>query len=408
MLFFRVVSLDDALAHRARFEAVPTERIGIGAAAGRVLGADFVSPEDLPGFRRSIMDGFAVQAVSTFGASETAPALVDVVGSVSMGAATDLVVGRGQAARIPTGGMLPGGADAVVMIEHTEALDEDSVEIARAVAPGQNVVEPSDDVALGACLLRQGRVLRAADIGLLAALGATEVCVFRRPRVAILSTGDEVMPLGAELGPGQVRDVNAWTLSAMVQAAGGVPVRRGIVADDEGALLDAARGALEVADMVLISGGSSVGTRDLTIETLEALPDSEVLVHGVAIKPGKPTILARVGGKAVWGLPGHVTSAMVVFEALVRAFVERIAGVTDDLARPSRAARISRDLPSEHGRVDHIRVRLEERGGAWWAVPLRGGSALIRTMVQADGLVRVDRDTEGLREGEPVEVQLWR
>ena len=408
MLFFRVVSLDDALAHRARFEAVPTERIGLGAAAGRVLGADFVSPEDLPGFRRSIMDGFAVQAVSTFGASETAPALVDVVGSVSMGAATDLVVGRGQAARIPTGGMLPGGADAVVMIEHTEALDEDSVEIARAVAPGQNVVEPSDDVALGACLLRQGRVLRAADIGLLAALGATEVCVFRRPRVAILSTGDEVMPLGAELGPGQVRDVNAWTLSAMVQAAGGVPVRRGIVADDEGALLDAARGALEVADMVLISGGSSVGTRDLTIETLEALPDSEVLVHGVAIKPGKPTILARVGGKAVWGLPGHVTSAMVVFEALVRAFVERIAGVTDDLARPSRAARISRDLPSEHGRVDHIRVRLEERGGAWWAVPLRGGSALIRTMVQADGLVRVDRDTEGLREGEPVEVQLWR
>ena len=408
MLFFRVVSLDDALAHRARFEAVPTERIGIGAAAGRVLGADFVSPEDLPGFRRSIMDGFAVQAVSTFGASETAPALVDVVGSVSMGAATDLVVGRGQAARIPTGGMLPGGADAVVMIEHTEALDEDSVEIARAVAPGQNVVEPSDDVAIGACLLRRGRVLRAADIGLLAALGATEVCVFQRPRVAILSTGDEVMPLGAELGPGQVRDVNAWTLSAMVQAAGGVPVRRGIVADDEGALLDAARGALEVADMVLISGGSSVGTRDLTIETLEALPDSEVLVHGVAIKPGKPTILARVGGKAVWGLPGHVTSAMVVFEALVRAFVERIAGVTDDLARPSRAARISRDLPSEHGRVDHIRVRLEERGGAWWAVPLRGGSALIRTMVQADGLVRVDRDTEGLREGEPVEVQLWR
>lgn len=408
MLFFRVVSLDDALAHRARFEAVPTERIGIGAAAGRVLGADFVSPEDLPGFRRSIMDGFAVQAVSTFGASETAPALVDVVGSVRMGAATDLVVGRGQAARIPTGGMLPSGADAVVMIEHTEALDEDSVEIARAVAPGQNVVEPSDDVAIGACLLRRGRVLRAADIGLLAALGATEVCVFQRPRVAILSTGDEVMPLGAELGPGQVRDVNAWTLSAMVQAAGGVPVRRGIVADDEGALLDAARGALEVADMVLISGGSSVGTRDLTIETLEALPDSEVLVHGVAIKPGKPTILARVGGKAVWGLPGHVTSAMVVFEALVRAFVERIAGVTDDLARPSRAARISRDLPSEHGRVDHIRVRLEERGGAWWAVPLRGGSALIRTMVQADGLVRVDRDTEGLREGEPVEVQLWR
>ncbi len=408
MKFFRVVSLDDALAHRGRFEVVGTEQLALGAAFGRVLAADFVSPEDLPGFRRSIVDGFAVQAASTFGASETAPALVDVLGSVSMGAATDLRVGRGQAARIPTGGMLPGGADAVVMIEHTEALDEDSVEIARAVAPGQNVVEPSDDVAMGAVLLRRGRVLRAADIGLLAALGATGVSVFRRPRVAILSTGDEVMPLGAELGPGQVRDVNAWTLSAMVEAAGGVPIRRGIVADDEGALLDAARGALQVADMVLISGGSSVGTRDLTIDTLEALPDSEVLLHGVAIKPGKPTILARVGGAAVWGLPGHVTSAMVVFEALVRAFVERIGGVQDGLLRPTRAARISRDLPSEHGRVDFVRVRLEERDGAWWAAPLRGGSALIRTMVQADGLVRIERDTEGLREGEVVQVQLWR
>ena len=408
MKFFRVVSLDDALAHRERFDVVDSEEVGLGSAAGRVLAADFVSPEDLPGFRRSIMDGFAVQAASTFGASETAPALVDVVGSVSMGVAAGLRVGPGQAARIPTGGMLPDGADAVVMIEHTEALDEDSVEIARAVAPGQNVVEPSDDVAVGACLLRQGRVLRAADIGLLAALGATTVSVVRRPRIAILSTGDEVMPLGAELGPGQVRDVNAWTLSAMVEAAGGVAVRRGIVADDEGALLDAARGALEAADMVLISGGSSVGTRDLTIETLEALPDSEVLVHGVAIKPGKPTILARVGGAAVWGLPGHVTSAMVVFQALVRAFVERIAGVVDLPVRPARAARISRDLPSEHGRVDHIRVRIEERSDGRWAVPRRGGAALIRTMVQADGLVRIARDTEGLREGDPVEVQLWR
>lgn len=405
--FLRVVGLDEALAHVERFDQVGPESVPLGEAVGRTLAVDVVAPADLPGFRRSTMDGFAVVAASTFGASEAAPALLDLIGAVGMGEVPTTVVGRGQAIGLPTGGMLPPGADAVVMVEQTEALDESTIEVSHAAAPGQNVIEPAEDAAQGEVLLRSGAALRPQEVGLLAALGRATVPVFRRPVVSILSTGDEIVPVEADPRPGQVRDVNSHSLAALVASSGGVPRPLGIVADRLDELLEAARGALESSDMLLISGGSSVGTRDLTVDVLQALPDSELLVHGVAIRPGKPTLLARVGGKAVWGLPGHVASAMVVFHALVKPVLHRVAGRTIDRRPPAQVrARLSRNLSSVHGRVDFVRVRLDGSADQRVAVPILGRSGLVRTMVEADGLLRVERNTEGLEARTEVSVLL--
>jgi molybdopterin molybdotransferase len=400
--FLKVVDLVDALALVDRFGVTEAQRVPLGEARDRVLAADVTAPADLPGFARSIVDGFAVCAASTFGASDGLPALLDVVGEVEMGRAAEGAVGAGQAIRIPTGGMLPEGADAVVMVEHTEALDERTLEASRAVAPGQNVIQADEDAAAGAVVLEAGVLLRAQEVGLLAAVGVAEVPVHRRPVVAILSTGDEVVPVGQELQPGQVRDVNSHTLAAQAQACGAVAEKLGIVADEFDLFFGTVEQALSRADLLLVSGGSSVGTRDLTIDVLEALPDSEVLVHGVALKPGKPTILARVGRKAVFGLPGHVASAMVVFEVLVRRFVERAGGLARPRPRGTMVGVLSRNVPSVHGRTDFVRVRVDGDEVS----PVLGRSGLIRTMVQADGLVEIPRDSEGLDAGATVEVVL--
>ena len=402
-----MVGLDEALSHVSRFEAVGAELVSLADATGRILAEPLAAPTDLPGFRRSTMDGFAVVAASTFGASEAAPALLELVGSVAMGEVPSLPVGRGEAVALPTGGMLPPGADAVVMVEHTESLDATTLEVSHSAAPGQNVIEPSEDAARGEILLQRGAALRPQETGLLAALGLGSVPVFRRPIVAILSTGDEIVPVEVEPRPGQVRDVNSHSLAALVGQAGGVARSLGIVPDRLDDLLLAARGALEAADMLLISGGSSVGTRDLTVDVLEALPDSELLVHGVAIRPGKPTLLASVGGKAVWGLPGHVASAMVVFHTLVRPVLRRVAGLERD-RKPEALVRatLSRNLSSVHGRVDFIRVRLDGPPDRLEAVPILGRSGLVRTMVEADGLLRIERNTEGLEAGTEVSVLL--
>jgi len=405
--FFHVVTLEEAVARLSHLPPVGTEGVALSEAAGRVLAADVRSDIDLPGFRRSTMDGYAVRAASTFGATESSPAMLEVTGSVEMGASAEVSVGRGQAVRILTGGMLPSGADAVVMVEHTQALDNATIEVTRSVAPKQNVIEPDEDLAQGETLLWRGARLRPQEVGVLAALGAEEVQVFRPPVVAILSTGDEVVPVGSVPRPGQIRDVNSSTLGAMVRAAGGVPRPLGIVGDDLDELLATCRAALSEADTLVISGGSSVGTRDLTIEVLAALADSEILVHGLAIKPGKPTILARVGDKAVWGLPGHVASAMVVFHVLVAPFVERLGGLSRGAPVARQPARLSRSVPSVHGRRDFVRVRLEERDGQLRAVPLLGRSGLLRTTVESDGLIEIDVNTEGLDEDTEVWVRRW-
>jgi molybdopterin molybdotransferase len=351
------------------------------------------------------MDGFAVKGSSTFGASEGNPAFITVKGTVAMGESSNLTIGPGEAVRISTGGMLPKGADSVVMVEHTETIDETTIEVSRSVAPGQNMVEIGEDLKDGETILTRGRKIRPQEAGLLSALGKQSVAVYKKPVIGIISTGDEVVPLNETPGPGQIRDINTYTLSALAQESGAAAYPFGIVRDDYNTLVSICSQALARCDMILVSGGSSVGARDFTIEVISAMEDSRVLFHGVSISPGKPTILATIQRKAFWGLPGHVVSAMIVFSRIVKPFVHHISGYARSDAQELRfEARLNRNVASSQGRVDFLRVRLFKEKGILWAEPILGKSGLINTMVKANGLIEIGMNTEGLDKGAKVEV----
>jgi len=404
--FFTVVPPETVLSLTDHFDAVAVETVPLAQARNRVLGENIQVTSDLPGFSRSAMDGFAVRAAATFGASEGNPVYLEQTTAVVMGQAPAFSLGPGQAAPIPTGGMLPAGADGVVMIEHTRLIDDTLLEISKPVAPGENVLSADEDYRAADVALTRGSRLRGQEIGLLAAIGVTAVPVFRRPTVGIISTGDEVVPVDQTPSPGQIRDINTHTLAALTEEAGGLPVTFGIVGDRLDLLREQALAALSSCDMVLLSGGSSLGARDFTLELVETLPRSEILVSGIAIRPGKPTILARVGGKPFWGIPGQVTSAMIVFSIIVRPFLNRLAGLSEEAPGRTRtvSALAGRNIPSVHGRVDYVRVKLTEGQGTLRAEPVFGKSGLLRSMVAADGLIKIDADTEGLAAGTPVTV----
>jgi molybdopterin molybdotransferase len=391
----------DHLAGQVRAETIPT-----ADALDRVLAEPLSALSSLPTFPRSTMDGYAVRAADTFGASESLPAYLTVVGEVPMGRAPEFAVGPTQTAVVYTGGMLPPGADAVVMVERTQKLDAANIEVLRAVAPGENVINIGEDVKEGEALLGPGHALRPQDLGGLMALGITQVTVAARPRVAIVSTGDEVVPPDQVPGPGQVRDVNTSTVAGLVMRAGGVPLPRGIVQDRFEDLLAAAQVGLDSADALVISAGSSVSTRDLTAGVVNRLGRPGVLVHGVSVKPGKPTILGVCGGKPVFGLPGNPVSAMVVAGLFLVPVLRQLQG-----ASPSGynrvTARLTHNIASVPGREDYVQVRLVERDGQLWADPVFGKSNLIYTLVKADGMLRVPLDSNGLHEGESVQVELF-
>ncbi len=403
--FFKVTDLKKVLEYASDFPQVETQDVPLSDATGRVLAQDIGADVDLPDFKRSTMDGYAVRASSTFGASEPNPAYLSVIGSVIMGESPPFTIEPGQTAGISTGGMLPDGADSVIMIEHTEAIDDISIEVYRSVAPGQNILEKGEDIAKNTVLVSGGKRLRAQETGLLAAFGQKKVRVYKKPAIGIISTGDEIVPIDETPGPGQIRDINMYTLSDLVRNAGADPVTFGIVWDDFDDLLEKCTLALDKTDMVLISGGSSVGTRDFTIEVLTALSHAKILVHGISISPGKPTILARSHHQAIWGLPGQVVSAMVVFEVVVKPFIEQISGLSLKYKKNFKLpARLSRNISSSQGRADYIRVRLNQKNGVLWAEPILGKSGLINTMVKADGLIEIGVNTEGLDKGAAVEV----
>lgn len=404
--FFTVKGIAEILDYREQLSPVPTETIDLFDATERVAAVEYRADCDLPGFSRSTMDGFAVNAASTFGASDGNPAFLSMKGTIAMGDRPDFSIGRGEAARISTGGMLPEGADSVVMLEYAEELDQTSLEVYRSVAPGQNMVRKGEDFQTGEVLVSPGCILRPQEVGLLAAFGCQSVQVFSKPSVGIVSTGDEVVPIDAAPDAGKIRDVNSYSIGSLVREAGATPVSFGIVQDDFDMLLGVCRKALAHTDMLLISGGSSVGMRDLTVQVLEALPGCEILAHGISISPGKPTILAKSSRQMIWGLPGHVVSAMVVFQMVVRPFLLRLCGRrrTPETAGMAVQAFLSRNLSSAQGRTDYVRVRLVERDGRRWAEPILGKSALINTMVKADGLIAIDVNTEGLEEGTEVSV----
>jgi molybdopterin molybdotransferase len=412
---FKVVTPQHALAAlMAQWQpAIRTERIATEDALHRVLAERVLSQEDLPAYRRSTVDGYAVTASDTHGASPGLPALLSVIAEAPMGRAVDIPMRAGAAVRVHTGSMLPADADAVVMVEHTQIVLSPvrggglgrGIEVMRAVAGGENVLQVGEDAKRGATLYDAGHTLRPQDIGGLMALGITEVSVAARPRVGILSTGDEVIPPAQQPGPGQVRDVNAYALAAQAQQAGALPVRYGIIPDDRAALEAAAQKALAECDIVVISAGSSVSDRDMSVDVINALGRPGVLVHGVSVKPGKPTIIAACDGKAVFGLPGNPASAMVIFDLFVLPAIRACLG--QPALRPITArARLTRNISSATGREDYVPVNLEERDGELWAAPVFGKSNLIYTLVRADGRVKIDMDLNGIRAGEEVTVYL--
>ena len=391
--------------------------VDVPSSLGRVCAEDVRAPHPLPEFPRSTVDGFAVRARDTFGASDSLPAYLSLIGEVPMGGAPTFEVGAGQCAILHTGGMLPAGADAVVMLEYTQPAREGELEIQRAVAAGENVIRVGEDVAAKTVILPRGRKMRPAEVGGLMALGILSLRVAKKPKVGLLSTGDEVVDPSQLPQPGQVRDINSYTLSALIERAGGEPLRYGVIGDQFAALETAARKALAECDAVLITAGSSASTRDMTAEVISRLGEPGVLVHGINTKPGKPTILGACEGKAVIGLPGNPVSALVNGYLFVVPVIERLLGETP---RPQATvrARLTVNLPSQAGREDWWPVRLVpsppsplpegegRRGEGYDAEPIFGKSNLIFNLVHADGLLRIPPDATGLAAGEIVEVVL--
>ena len=390
---------------------IDSETIDVAASFGRVLAEDITAPHPLPDFQRSTVDGYAVRAGDTHGASDSLPAYLNLIGEVPMGDASDFEIITGQCGLIHTGGMLPIGADAVVMLEYTQQIGRE-IEIFRAVADGENVIRIGEDVAQGQVVQSKGTLMRPAEIGGLMALGITRIKVMRKIRVGLISSGDEVIDPTQSPRPGQVRDVNTYTLGALVEKSGGEAIRYGIIADQFEVLKDAAAKALSECDVVIITAGSSASTRDMTADVIRLLGEPGVLVHGINTRPGKPTILGVCIGKAVIGLPGNPVSALVNGYLFVVPVIENLLGALPK-PKPTVLARLTVNLPSQAGREDWWPVRLlpsPKRRGAGGEVldadPIFGKSNLIFTLAAADGLLRIHPDATGLSAGEIVEVLL--
>jgi molybdopterin molybdotransferase len=405
--FFKVTPAAEVFRSFHWVKPLGAEKVPLLESRGRVLATDVGAVADMPHFDRAVMDGYAVRAADTFGCSESQPSYLTCRGSVEMGSSTEgRLLLSGEALRISTGGMLPPGADAVVMWEVARE-EEDLVEVWRSVAPGENVARAGEDVRGGETVLKKGRLLRPADVGLLAGMGFEEVSVCRRPKVAVLSTGDELVAPGENPGPGRIRNVNQYSLGAWIGHSGAEPLLLGIVPDNLEQIRARTTEGLGEGDMVLISGGSSAGTRDLTRKVVEGLGNPGLLFHGLAIRPGKPTVIGASEGRPVFGLPGHPVSAMVIFLVVVRPVLNRMLGLADGSGLTRIPARLGDNLPSQTGREDFYQVRLAREDDGLVAEPVFRKSGLVSAMVRGVGMVRVPPESEGLEEGEQVDVEVY-
>jgi molybdopterin molybdotransferase len=386
---------------------VATEAVSLAEAVGRVLAAPLLATEDVPAFSRAVMDGYAVRSEDARGAREESPVRLRVVGAVAMGERPTQAVGPGEALAIATGGHMPDGADAVVMVEHVRTAEGPWVDVWKPAEPGLHVIQAGEDLGVGSLVIPPGRRLRPQDIAGLATFGITSVRVFRRPRVAVLSTGVEICALEERPTAAKVRDVNQPALAAQAVLAGARVTRAGIAPDDPAALEAAIAGLLPHHDLVMLSGGSSIGGKDFTGQVMHAL-GADILFHGINVRPGKPTLVARKGAVVVVGLPGVPTSALVIFDVFVRPLIWRLGGEVGRQSWPARReARLGRPHVSARGREEYLRVRLEQRDGQRWAEPLPGGSAALSSLLGADGLVIVPEEVEGIEAGGRVEVCLF-
>jgi molybdopterin molybdotransferase len=406
MDFFQVISLDEAIARlQKQFADNPLEieTVCLLEAQNRFLAEDLYAAENVPDFNRSTVDGYAVKAADTFGAGEALPSLLIAAGAVRMGQKAEMILKKGQAVAVPTGGMLPEGADSVVMVEYSEQFDADTIAVYKPVSPGENVIARGDDMRQGDVILKRGTWLSAKHIAMLAACGISRVNVYRPIRFAIISTGDEIIEIDQPQAIGQIRDINSYGLASIIRQWGGNVAYRAIVKDDYEALKQAMTEGLEQADVLLTSGGSSVGERDYTYRLMQELCKDDVFVKGIAIKPGKPTIAGKSDGKPVIGLPGHPSAAMTVFRVLMSAVMKQWGLYFEETLVP---ARLSVNLPSSPGRTTFQMVQLEANENGFTAVPIFGKSGMIHLLGRSDGYIVLEAHQEGLEQNQQVLVHL--
>lgn len=386
------------------------EKVDIKVALHRFLAEEIVTLNSLPGFNRSTMDGYAIRAEDSFGATDSLPSYLKIIGEIKMGVKPEFKINPGEAVKISTGGMLSEGANAVMMVEYTEQVDDTTIEVRRSISPWENIVREDEDLKTGEIILRKGHRLRPQDLGVLAGIGKTNIKIYRKPKIAIISTGNEIIPAKEKPLIGQVRDINSYTLGACIEEAGGDPVYRGVIKDEVILLEQEIKKTIkeDKIEAVIISGGSSVGARDITLEVLNRLGKPGVLIHGVSVKPGKPTILAIADNRPIFGLPGHPVSAMIIFDLFIRPLISWLQGgeYNYDSAKEIEAE-LTCNMVSDSGREDYVRVFVYKEGEKFYAEPILGKSGLISTMVRASGLIKIGLNIEGLEKGSKVIVRLF-
>lgn len=410
MKLLKVDTLEEArgkLKSAAAAKVMATEHVPFAKAMGRILACDLKSEENIPDFRKSTVDGYAVVAADTQGAGESIPVFLDVIEEVSIGTAPRSVVKPGQAVYVPTGGMLPEGADAMVMIEYCEKFDDTSIAVYDAVSPGRNVMAEGEDICKGNVFLEAGKVLRPQEIGVLSSAGVSEPEVFKPWKITVISTGDELVDAADTPAKGQIRDINTYSVSASAAKHGFEVVGTKVVKDEKALLEAAVKDAMAESDVVVVSGGSSQGEKDHTADVLDSLSGGGVFTHGIALKPGKPTILGydAASETVMVGLPGHPGAALIVFELMIVWLYHQMTGQSEPKAT---LARITENVASAGGRATCLLVSLAEgEDGIYDAEPVIGKSGLMTTLAKADGYTMIDTNTEGLKEGQLVKVVLF-
>ena len=407
MDFFNVVSVEEGremLMENFGGYDLKTEHVDLEHSINRVLGEDIYSTINVPEFDRSTVDGYAIKVEDSHGANQSIPSIINILGEVMMGEAIDSSIKSGESFYVPTGGMIPEGADGVVMVENVEKMDSSTLLIYKPVSQGENINYKGDDIKKGELILEKGRKITTGVIGVLAALGISKVCVYCRPRFYIISTGDEIIGIEEELTLGKIRDINSYTLGSLVHNVGGIVVGRKIVKDSYELLQNEVKKAIDISDIVLLSGGSSVGTRDYTGKVINSFDGKGVLFHGLAIKPGKPTIVGEAGGKLICGLPGHPVSSIIVFKALIEYYLGKKMATTE--ITPRVKAIMDHNFRSDPGKETYQMIELRQEGGNFYGTPSFGKSGMISLLSESQGYIVIGSHEEGIYKGEEREVYL--
>ncbi len=377
----------------------------------RVLAEDIKALENLPSFPRSTVDGYAARSKDLQGVSESLPAYLDLIGEVEMGEETKLTIKEGEAVYIPTGGMLPEGADCVVMVEHTEKISNTLIECYSSAGVGENIIKKGEEIEKGEMIFKKSKRVKPRDLGAMAGLGITEVLVYKKPKIAIISTGDELISPEKDLQFGQIRDINTYTISSLLKKAGVDVIKAGIIEDTYQNLKQSIEKYLK-ADLILVSGGSSAGIKDITVDVINELGQPGVLIHGLKVKPGKPTILGQINQTPIMGLPGHPGSAWMITNKFVKPLVKAICGEYDveiieseiekDLT--SQSAVLNRNLSSDRGRNEAVPVKILQKKDKVYADPILGKSSFMRIFIESDGYIEIESESEGLKKGTNVDI----